>query len=121
MKLSDYVIEFIADAGVRHIFMVPGGGAMHLNDSLGRSGRIEYISNLHEQASAMAAETYAKATGGLGVALVTTGPGGTNTITGVAGAWLDSTACLVVSGQSGSWGSRRLTSFPSSNRSRNMP
>ena len=99
MKLSDYVVEFIADAGVKHIFMVPGGGAMHLNDSLGRSDRLEYICNLHEQASAMAAETYAKATGGLGVALVTTGPGGTNTVTGVAGAWLDSTACLFVSGQ----------------------
>lgn len=99
MKLSDYVIDFIAKQGVRHVFMVPGGGAMHLDDALGRHGGIEYVSNLHEQASAMAAETYAKATGNLGVALFTAGPGGTNAVTGVAGAWLDSTPCLFISGQ----------------------
>ena len=99
MKLSDYVVDFIARAGVKHVFTVPGGGAMHLNDSLGHREGVEFVCNLHEQASAMAAETYAKATGGLGVALVTTGPGGTNTITGVAGAWLDSTPCLFISGQ----------------------
>jgi acetolactate synthase-1/2/3 large subunit len=99
VKLSDYVIQFIEKQGVRHVFFVPGGGAMHLNDSLGQSKLITWIGNLHEQASAMAAETYAKATGNLGVALVTTGPGGTNAITGVAGAWLDSTPCLFISGQ----------------------
>jgi acetolactate synthase-1/2/3 large subunit len=99
MKLSDYVIRFIEAQGVRHVFMVPGGGAMHLNDSLGQSRNITWVCNLHEQASAMAAETYAKATGNLGVALFTTGPGGTNAITGVAGAWLDSTPCLFISGQ----------------------
>lgn len=100
MKLSDYVIDFIARQGVKHVFMVPGGGAMHLDDSLGqRPGGIEYVCNLHEQASAMAAETYAKVTGNLGVALFTAGPGGTNAVTGVAGAWLDSTPCLFVSGQ----------------------
>jgi acetolactate synthase I/II/III large subunit len=99
VKLSDYVIQFIESLGVRHVFMVPGGGAMHLNDSLGQSKSITWVSNLHEQASAMAAETYAKATGNLGVALFTTGPGGTNAITGLAGAWLDSTPCLFISGQ----------------------
>jgi acetolactate synthase-1/2/3 large subunit len=99
MKLSDYVVGFIEAAGVSHVFMVPGGGAMHLNDSLGRSKSITWVCNLHEQASAMAAETYAKATGNLGVAIFTTGPGGTNAITGVAGAWLDSTPCLFISGQ----------------------
>jgi acetolactate synthase-1/2/3 large subunit len=99
VKLSDYVVAFLESQGVKHVFMVPGGGAMHLNDSLGQSKSIEWISNLHEQASAMAAETYAKATGNLGVALFTTGPGGTNAITGVAGAWLDSTPCLFISGQ----------------------
>lgn len=99
MKLSDYVVRFIEAQGVKHVFMVPGGGAMHLNDSLGQSTTIAWICNLHEQASAMAAETYAKATGNLGVALFTTGPGGTNAITGVAGAWLDSTPCLFISGQ----------------------
>ncbi len=99
MKLSDYVFQFIAGLGVKHVFMVPGGGAMHLNDSLGRCREIEFICNLHEQASAIAAEAYAKVTDNLGVALVTTGPGGTNAVTGVAGAWLDSTPCLIVSGQ----------------------
>ena len=99
MKLSDYVVRFIEAQGVQHVFMVPGGGAMHLNDSLGQSTSITWVCNLHEQASAMAAETYAKATGNLGVAMFTTGPGSTNAITGVAGAWLDSTPCLFISGQ----------------------
>jgi acetolactate synthase-1/2/3 large subunit len=99
MKLSDYVMQFVAAQGVKHVFMVPGGGAMHLNDALGRCKEIDYVGNLHEQASAIAAENYAKGTGGLGVALVTTGPGGTNAVTGVAGAWLDSTPCLFLSGQ----------------------
>jgi acetolactate synthase I/II/III large subunit len=99
MKLSDYVLQRVAEEGVRHVFMVPGGGAMHLNDSLGRRPDLTFVCNLHEQASAIAAETYAKATGNLGVALVTSGPGGTNALTGVAGAWLDSTPCLFLSGQ----------------------
>ena len=98
-KLSDYVIRFIADQGVKHVFLVVGGGAMHLNESLSRCREIEFICNLHEQASAIAAENYSKATNHLGVALVTTGPGGTNAITGVAGAWLDSTPCMFISGQ----------------------
>jgi acetolactate synthase I/II/III large subunit len=99
MKLSDYVIKFVEGLGVRHIFLVPGGGAMHLNESLSRSREIEFVCNLHEQASAIAAENYSKATNHLGVALVTTGPGGTNAITGLAGAWLDSIPCLFISGQ----------------------
>src|ERR1700691_5650680 len=98
-KLSDYVIRFIADQGVKHVFLVTGGGAMHLNESLSRCPEIEAVCNSHEQASAIAAENYGKATNNLGVALVTTGPGGTNAVTGVAGAWLDSTPCLFVSGQ----------------------
>jgi acetolactate synthase-1/2/3 large subunit len=99
IKLSDYVISFVAGTGVRHVFMLPGGGCMHLVDSLGREPRLQYIVNLHEQACAIAAEAYAQCTNHLGVALVTTGPGGTNTITGVAAAWLDSTPCLFISGQ----------------------
>jgi acetolactate synthase-1/2/3 large subunit len=99
MKLSDYVIRFVAEQGVKHVFLVTGGGAMHLNASLGQCQEIEPICNSHEQASAMAAENYAKATNHLGVALVTTGPGGTNAITGLAGAWLDSTPVLFISGQ----------------------
>ena len=99
MKLSDYVVEFIAAQGVRHVFLVTGGGAMHLNESLGRCSSLEAVCNSHEQASAICAESYAKATGDLGVAMFTTGPGGTNAVTGVAGAWFDSTPTLFVSGQ----------------------
>ena len=99
MRLADFVMRFIADQGVKHVFLVTGGGAMHLNDALSRRHEIEAVCNSHEQASAMAAEVYGKATNNLGVALVTTGPGGTNAVTGVAGAWLDSTPTLFVSGQ----------------------
>lgn len=99
MKLSDYVMQFIADQGVTHVFMLPGGGCMHLVESLGSNPRLKFVCNLHEQASAIAADAYAQCTNGLGAALVTTGPGGTNAITGVAGAFLDSTPILVVSGQ----------------------
>lgn len=99
IKLSDYVINFIAEQGVKHVFMLAGGGAMHLNDSVGRATGIEYVCTLHEQAATIAAEAYARVTNNLGVALVTTGPGGTNALTGVAGAWLDSTPCLFISGQ----------------------
>jgi len=99
VKLSDYVFQFLAARGVRHVFELTGGGAMHLNDSLGAAPGIEYVCTQHEQAAAMAAESYAKTAGALGVCLVTAGPGGTNAITGVAGAWLDSTPMLVLSGQ----------------------
>jgi len=99
MKLSDYVMKFITRQGVKHIFMLPGGGAMHLNDSAGHTPGLDFVCNLHEQACAVAAEAYARVTGHLGVALVTTGPGGTNAVTGVAAAWLDSTPCIFISGQ----------------------
>jgi acetolactate synthase-1/2/3 large subunit len=99
MRLADYVMRFIAQQGVKHVFLVTGGGAMHLNDALARCGDLTFVCNHHEQASAIAAENYSKATNNLGVALVTTGPGGTNAITGVAGAWLDSTPTLFISGQ----------------------
>lgn len=99
VKLSDWVFRYVAGLGVRHVFEVTGGGAMHLNDSLGACDGITYVCTLHEQAAAMAAEAYAKVTGDVGVCLVTTGPGGTNALTGVAGAWLDSTPMLVISGQ----------------------
>src|ERR1017187_6957069 len=98
MKLSDYVVDFIARQGVKHVFMLPGGGAMHLDDSLGKHPTLKFVCNLHEQASAIAAEAYGQYAG-LGVIMVTTGPGGTNAITGVASAWLESTPMLIVSGQ----------------------
>lgn len=99
MRVSDYIWKFFADHGVRHVFLVTGGGAMHLNDALGREKRIQYVCNLHEQACAMAAEGYARMSGTPGVVSVTTGPGGTNALTGVVGAWLDSVPMIVVSGQ----------------------
>jgi len=98
-KLSDYVVGRLADWGVRHVFLVPGGGAMHLNDSIGREARIRYICQHHEQASAMSAECYARVTGTTGVVNVTTGPGGINALNGVFGAWTDSVPMLVLSGQ----------------------
>lgn len=99
MKLSDYVIDFIANCGVEYIFTVVGGGSMHLDESLGNSHKVSYICNLHEQASAIAAQAYGHSTNNLGAALVTTGPGGTNTITGVAAAWIDSIPMIIISGQ----------------------
>jgi acetolactate synthase-1/2/3 large subunit len=99
MKLSDYLARRIADYGVRHLFMVVGGGAMHLNDSFGYEPRIKHICNHHEQACAMAAEGYARVTGKIGVINVTTGPGGINALNGVFGAWTDSIPMLIVSGQ----------------------
>lgn len=99
MRVADYIFKTLADKGVRHVFFVSGGGAMHLNDALGREPRIKYVCNLHEQACAMAAEGYARFSGTPGVINVTTGPGGTNALTGVMGAWLDSVPMLIISGQ----------------------
>ena len=98
MKVSDYVADFIASLGIRHVFSVSGGGSMHLVDSVGRHEKLKYVAMHHEQAAAMAAESYARLNG-IGCALVTTGPGGTNAITGVACAWVDSIPVLYISGQ----------------------
>lgn len=99
MRLADYCVKFLADRGVRHVFLVTGGGAMHLNDAIGREPRIGYICNHHEQASAMAAEGYARMTGMPGVVSVTSGPGGVNALNGVFGAFTDSCPMIVLSGQ----------------------
>lgn len=99
MKLSDYVIQYLEQLGENHMFMLPGGGAMHLNDSLGKSKKIQYVVCLHEQACAVAAEAYARVTNKPGLLMVTTGPGGTNAITGVAAAYVESTPMIVLSGQ----------------------
>ena len=98
MKLSDYVWERIAQEGVKDVFYLPGGGCMHLVDSLGRNPNLHPICCLHEQGAAIATDAYAQVQG-FGACLVTTGPGGTNTITGVAAAWADSTPMIVISGQ----------------------
>ncbi len=99
IKVSDYVAKRLADWGVRHVFLVTGGGAMHLNDSLGKESRLQYICMHHEQAAAMAAEGYARITNTPGVINVTTGPGGINALNGVFGAYTDSIPMLVISGQ----------------------
>ncbi|MCI6998419.1 MAG: thiamine pyrophosphate-binding protein [Eubacterium sp.] len=99
IKVSDYIIKYLETLGVNHVFMLPGGGAMHLNDSLGKSEIIKYVVCLHEQANAIAAEAYARVNNKLGLLMVTTGPGGTNALTGVTAAYIESTPMLVLSGQ----------------------
>jgi acetolactate synthase-1/2/3 large subunit len=99
MKVSDYVMDFLVGAGVEDVFTVSGGGIMHLIDSLGANARLRYIANYHEQACAVAAEAYARIRGTLGACLVTTGPGSTNALSGVAGAFVDSVPIVVISGQ----------------------
>ena len=99
IKLADYVAEWLTGKKIRHVFSVTGGGAMHLNNAFGNHPSLKCIYNHHEQASAMAAEGYYKTCGKLPVVCVTSGPGGTNAITGVMGAWLDSIPMVIISGQ----------------------
>jgi acetolactate synthase I/II/III large subunit len=98
MKLSDYIFCRLREWGSRHVFLITGGGAMHLNDSIGTSG-LAYICTHHEQAAAMAAEGYARITRKPGILNVTTGPGSINALNGVFGAWTDSIPMLILSGQ----------------------
>jgi acetolactate synthase-1/2/3 large subunit len=99
IKVSDYVVTFLEEKKIGHIFLICGGGAMFLNDSFGRSKTIKYIPVLHEQAGAIAADAYARYSEKAGAALFTTGPGGTNSVTGVAGSWADSIPVFILSGQ----------------------
>lgn len=99
VKLSDYIVDYLVKQGVQDTFMITGGGALHLNESFGSHPGMRYWCNHHEQAATMAAEGYTRLTNRLCVVQVTTGPGSTNTLTGVAGAWLDSIPLLVLSGQ----------------------
>lgn len=99
MRVADYIAQFLADRGAEHVFMVTGGGAMHLNDAFGRQTRLRYICCHHEQACSMAAESYARLSGRPAVVNVTTGPGGINALNGVYGAYTDSVPMIVVSGQ----------------------
>ena len=99
IRLADYVANFCASHGIIDCFTVVGGGAMHLNDAFGHHPQIHCTYNHHEQACAMAAEAYVRLENRMAAVCVTTGPGGTNAITGVVGAWLDSIPMFVVSGQ----------------------
>lgn len=98
-RLADYVADFLVNHQITDCFMVVGGGAMHLNDALGHKEGLTCTYNHHEQACAMAAEAYARVKNRIAAVCVTTGPGGTNAITGVLGGWLDSVPMLVISGQ----------------------
>ena len=98
-RLADYIAEKLVEAGICRSFSVVGGGAMHLNDALGHNKGIQTLYQHHEQACAMAAESYARIHNVPALLCVTSGPGGTNTITGVLGAYLDSLPMIVLSGQ----------------------
>ena len=98
-KLAKYVADFLVEHGVQHMFTLTGGGAMHLNDAFGHKEGLNCIYNHHEQACAIAAEGYTRLTGRVAAVCVTSGPGGTNAITGVLGGWLDSIPMFVISGQ----------------------
>ena len=99
MRVADYIAQSLADHGVDTVFMVTGGGAMHLNDAMAREKRLTPVCCHHEQACAMAAESYFRLSGRLAAVNVTTGPGGINALNGVFGAWTDSLGMVVVSGQ----------------------
>ena len=100
IKVSDFIFQYLLEKhNIHHCFLVTGGGAMHLNDSIGHTPGMTYICNHHEQASAIAAEGYYRTCGQLCVTNVTTGPGGTNAVTGLLGQWLDSIPSLYISGQ----------------------
>ena len=99
VKVSDFVAQFLVDQGIDHDFTVPGGGAMHLDMSLGHQKGMNVVYMQHEQAAAIAAEGYYRQSNRLPVVVCTTGPGGSNTLTGVLGSWLDSIPMLVISGQ----------------------
>ena len=99
MKISDYVMEYIASLGVDTVFCVTGGGAMHLNNSLGMSEKLKGVFMIHEQGASIAAEAYARIHEGYGACLVTSGPGATNAVTGCVGSYIDSIPVIYISGQ----------------------
>jgi len=99
MKLSDYIADFLAKQGIRHAFVLTGGASLHLIDSINRQAGIDFVCCQHEQANAMAADAYARVTGGLGAAVATSGPGATNMITGVCCAFYDSVPVVYITGQ----------------------
>lgn len=99
IKVSNYIAQKLVECGINQAFSVTGGGAMHLNDALGHQPGLSCLYQHHEQACAMAAEAYARIHNKIGLLCVTTGPGGTNAITGVVGGWLDSIPMLILSGQ----------------------
>ncbi len=111
MKLTDYVADFLARQGIKHVFGLTGGAAVHLFDSVNKHRELQPVFTHHEQAAALAAKSYAHISNGMGAAFVTTGPGGTNAITGVTAAWQDSIPVIYISGQ---------TRFEHTSRAKNL-
>jgi len=99
VRVADWLMGALAAARVRHVFLVPGGGAMHLNDALARCKDLSWVHCFHEQSCGIAAEAHGRIAENLGVAMVTTGPGATNVLTPLAGAWIESSPLMVISGQ----------------------
>lgn len=99
VKVSDFIADFIASLGVKHVFLIPGGGNVSMIDSVSKHNALSHVSNHHEQACAMAAESYGRVGGNIGVCMTTVGPAATNALTGIMGAWTDSIATLYLCGQ----------------------
>lgn len=99
MRVADYIFDYLSNQGVEYVFLVTGGGAMYLNDALKKNKRLKYVCFHHEQAAAIAAEGYTRVSGKPIIVCVTSGPGGTNALTGVLGQWLDSIPSIYLSGQ----------------------
>lgn len=99
IRVADYIMSRLIDAGTDTVFLLSGGGMMHLADAVGRRQELRYICNHHEQASTIAADAYARRTGKIGVCMATSGPGATNTLTGLVGAYQDSSPVLCLTGQ----------------------
>lgn len=114
MKLTDYLVQYLVDLGVKKVFLITGGACAHIVDSLGKSEGISYVCMQHEQAAAMAADAYARVTRNIGVAVATSGPGATNLITGVCCSYFDSIPTLMITGQVNLWetkGKRGIRQF----------
>lgn len=99
VKVADFVVDFIASKGTKHAFLIPGGANVQLVDSVAKSNKVMHVSNHHEQSCAMAAESYGRVGGGVGVCITTVGPASTNALTGIMGAWTDSVPTLYLCGQ----------------------
>tara|TARA_A100000164_G_scaffold179567_1_gene159580 strand:- start:741 stop:2519 length:1779 start_codon:yes stop_codon:yes gene_type:complete len=99
MRLSDYIIKFLEQKKIDTVFQVSGGGSIFLGDALYKAKKIRYIAHHHEQAASFAAEGYARCKNDVGCCFVTTGPGGTNAVTGISSAWIDSVPVIFIAGQ----------------------
>src|SRR5690242_17602384 len=114
IKVSDYIADFVAGQGVKHVFVLSGGASVHLIDSIAKHPKLKYVCPQHEQGGAMMADGYARQTDNIGVCITTSGPGATNLITGIACSWFDSIPTLSITGQvsrarlSGGTGLRQL-------------